>query len=430
MDAFHACGVEPSRTELSGVLQLVPVADRAGRSLQLLDSMGVSLDSADELIAHWRRTSMQARPDNYRHVPFQTFFRARLLAYVVPFAAFGDAIKNAVPPNYSPVERSYYHIVKWSLATTTAVVMLILMSALALCASNAAVSHSVSEIASIILIVIGSVLAPQAAREAGFASTTGVALQHEAARALSRLRAAEFELTCGEVISGFSSLIRATHSCANVPLPLARQFLFENTKLSPLAYSQKQSSEESQTRRRVSLAADELSALIAADVEHDADDHGARTSDKYEVYSCAPDRFFPWANALVMASAPTVTRVLQGEVSMFDSDSTVIDTLVGLLVVIGLLLSCCFSTLVVLKGAVDEMQCLDGWCKFTVGSITKGFMKNHKTSDNGGFHLRLDTMDAVRSFGSLHSAVKSTAMYVSTCTSILTHYPNHASLTR
>ncbi|GMI36333.1 hypothetical protein TeGR_g2771 [Tetraparma gracilis] len=407
MDAFFACGLDPTFEQLTKIFEQREVKSRAESSLKLVNELGYSLDAAEELIMHWRRASIQFRPDDFEHVPWRTVFWARLASYIIPFAAFFEVFKSASIPNYSPVEQSLYHIMKYSLSAVAGIVSSMLWVALAVTGLGLVETISMAEISAIYMIMAGTVFATQASREAGHVSTQGVALRQEAMRIMIHLRGTRMRLTDGTVVSGFQSLVKATDFCGT---KVARLFLLETTQTSPLAHFNLMNTGSRQGRRSSSFM--EFEALLP-DSAAAGDQHGKQITDKYQVLSCGPGRMLPWITALGMASVPTVVGKMRGELTMLDAEAPVADVAVDILLFLSIILCACFSVLVVLQNAFDEMSVSSGWATFLTNSISKGLTGHHQVGDNGSFYMRLDNARAVREFDTLRSYISSACNRIS-----------------
>jgi hypothetical protein len=104
--ATHACGIEPTRPDITAVVSLPSPLLRASASLELFGDLGCPFDTAKERLSYYRAEKVQLRPDGFVYMPQRRYFVLRLFSYLVPFAAV--LLQHKFAARCTPEEQSLW----------------------------------------------------------------------------------------------------------------------------------------------------------------------------------------------------------------------------------------------------------------------------------------------------------------------------------
>ncbi|GMI26632.1 hypothetical protein TeGR_g4855 [Tetraparma gracilis] len=395
LDAFYACGLEPTPTELLRVLDLVG-DERTAASLGLALSLGGTMESAEHMIRFYHMHGYQTRPDAFRHLISREYFFRRFLAYSVPLWSEFDT-KNHLP-NYTPYEQSLYKPIQ-SLSHLWTVYNTMLFVCWALYFSGATITTSSSELLALTLISWG-LNTSQIAREAVIVAKERLELSHSIYRWMFSLRYSSFTLQRGEQITGVACLDFFTRVGARATSKTdAESFMLYSAQVTPVAHFNALAEKGRGGRRRSSIG-EELAEITALHGEELGDLAFAHSKRKYNLWSLDMGKFVPFFVACGCAALPSAVGVLKG-----DRGATDADIAAGVMNGLNLFFSAFYTGQVVVKGALTETKLAIAWSQLVVGAIADGSERTSAANEEFGFRLRLNSRSAVENYEVLYRAV-------------------------
>jgi hypothetical protein len=386
------------------IFKLRNVNSRAQASLNFVTSMGTDIGTAEEMINHRRKNKLVFRPDGFKPLSSEVYFRTRFIAYMIPGLTY-VAQKHQLP-NTTIRERSIYKLIFRVLNTAANFVNCLFIIIWYQVLLNSVKTVSATEVG-VVHGFLGSVIwATQCVRESGAVSKEALAVREMNSLAMSKLSCATIILESGESVSGVEVMLLHQTACAGGKSfeATASKIISRVTQSTPLAQHNKQHVVPKANLRRSSSVSDELAAKTLAASAMREVLRGNATVDSavhstYNIFSGGAHMIFPWAFSLATSFTLTVVRAIKGEPTLMDYDAGPAEVSTSIMMMVALLVATAFVTQVLLKDALSELMVINTWMDFMLGAVGgRSKLTNTKKNDELGFFVRLDNVDNVESY--------------------------------
>jgi hypothetical protein len=310
-------GLDITPSEMSSVCDLETSDLRASASLQLFTRLGCPFDVSEDLIKYYRQHKHQPRPDGFKYMEERAYFWARLVGYLVPFAALYYQPSMVPGQNGTPFEQSVYRLTTGLGYATAAIAIAMLAQFGIIGAGITTDAVSIFEVLTIHSGLVGLVWATQCSRELAKCKTEIVG-ETRMRKSIAALRATTLKLTNGKVIKGFNVLLILAKATPGFEKS-SWAFLFYITQPTCLSYFNSKKNAAGGGRRRSSMI-DEVEALRGKDA--DADERAAEHNKRRNLCSASMRNIVPYAVGLMIASVGTVTKELKGEPNVVSTEAS------------------------------------------------------------------------------------------------------------
>jgi hypothetical protein len=398
-NVFFACGIEPTITEMTD-MRALSGPERARSSLELANSLGTTIETAEEMAAHWTKNHTVFRPDSFKRLPFREYVWTRTLALLLPGPAF--FLHHWHIPNSTPHEKSLSNVTIKVLNPLFTIVAIASVVLWVLVLSDQVKSVTAYELASIHIIIMSLCATTQSVREAGSFSREGAILQENLNLHAARLVHSEFCLVSGKTISGADVIHLQSQVCTGGEA-VATVVVGATTRSTALAIFNMQHKPSAASVRRSSSVHEAVEqAAAAAAAAKQAVDVNKATHRKYNFISGGLQFALPWTVGLAVCIIPSLFRAVTGKISMFHDDATGKDIGADIILVLIIMLCTAFTIQVQIKDGLDDLWTIKEITDFTLGSISEDCaIVNTDENDALGFRMRLDNAENVESFEAL-----------------------------
>jgi hypothetical protein len=267
-------------------------------------------------------------------------------------------------------------------------------------------SVALSEVVAVYIILLGTGLATQTAKEGMIHSQSGQRVNQRYMESIVALRYTKFTLTNGSVLKGPDVLTQITRAC--VDRAEADAVLLVVTAASGLAHRNAESIPP-EHRRRSSSISDDLRESVAVFQHDNVEEQAHETmNNKFNAFSLdgRPVKMMMWVIALAAAAIPTVVGKLRNETTMIDEEATAVEIASDIGSIVVLIVGSGLLSFGALRVALTELSVCDNWARFLSGSICAGTGWRNRQNEALDFHFRLDTREAVESFEVLYTCVR------------------------
>lgn len=417
---YFACGVEVSVADMDSIVNLHG-DERARASLAFVNSMGTSLETAEDMVSHHRLHQLVFRPDNFQPLPFKTYFLSRFVAYMtIPGLVF--FIQKWQIPRSTEREKIIYNIIYKVLNTAFSAVNIAFVALFILSLSGRAKMISVAELGVVFGFMI-STWATQCIREADSVSKEGLVRRENNSLAMTRLMHTNIRMVNGITISGVGTMLLHKSACAESSRKAATSTNILNTLTQSTALAMYNSHQALPTptagggthRRRSSLSEEiataARNAVLRGESSIESTVHG-----RYNIFGGGLHMMLPWAVSFGVSSVPTVFRLIAGEDNMFDADVSGADISTSVVLTLLLILITAFVFQVQLNDALSDLSTMNTWVNLILGSIARGSkLTNTQKNDELDFHIHLDSVKNVNSFEMLYRSIGQVCVHYAEC---------------
>ena len=389
LNTCFAIGLDLSVPDMREITDITPKL-RADAFMRLLDGYNLTIDEVEKLVRYFTQTRRQRRPDRFEYLPKSSYLIKRLLSLCTPGSAL--FIEKFIP-NFTPYEKGVFSITRSVLGSLCQVVLVFIYTCLVLTGTGTS-SVSWKEVLSICLTSLPTGWGSQAARDSFSWSKEGTVRRFLWQRRLSILRHTRIHLKGGSMIDGMTCISRMFTSCETYG---ELKLLCQDT---PLSFANRLKHTTRQRRR--SSASDDLKELERGE---ELKQRG-QMDEKYNIGVASWNKILPLVTALLLAGLPTVVRHLKGDSTLLGYTDGY-DFAVDLMLMVFILLTIFFVSLVILKDARTEIAYCRGWCEFLLRSIQAEEFSRESIQIGESISFRLDSTDAVEGFAALYKFMSS-----------------------